>query len=101
MFETVQAYDKVYEWFGILKVKYGADVIAYVIMPNYLHLIIHFESDGFNLNKIIANGKRFVEFYFDFVAGIFCLRLIFLNHGFKGLSTALSTSGFHGGFLIN
>ena len=60
LFETVQAHDKVYEWFGILKEKYGAEIIAYVIMPNHLHIIMHFESDGFDLNKIIANGKRFM-----------------------------------------
>ena len=62
LIKTVQAYDKVYEWFGILKEKYGADIIAYVIMPNHLHVILHFESDGFNLNKIIANGKRFIAY---------------------------------------
>ena len=60
LFETVQAYDKVYEWFGILKAKYGSDIIDYVIMPNHLHIIMHFKCDGFNLNKIIANGKRFM-----------------------------------------
>ena len=31
-------------------------------MPNHLHFIIHFESDGFNLYKIIANGKRFIAY---------------------------------------
>ena len=52
---------------GIWKVwyfkgKYEADVIAYVIMPNHLHVIMYFKSDGFNLNKIIANGKWFMAY---------------------------------------
>ena len=29
------------------KGKYEADVIAYVIMPNHLHVIVYFKSDGF------------------------------------------------------
>lgn len=31
-------------------------------MSNHLHIIMHFESDGFNLNKIIADGKRFMAY---------------------------------------
>ena len=42
-----------------LKEKCRADIISKVLKMNYLKIIIHFKSDGFNLNKIIANGKRF------------------------------------------
>ena len=42
--------------------KYKADIIAYVIMPNHLNIKKHYENDGFNLNKIIANGKRFMAY---------------------------------------
>ncbi len=29
-------------------------------MPNHLHVILHFHHEGFNLNSIISNGKRFM-----------------------------------------
>ncbi|MFT3681035.1 MAG: hypothetical protein QM791_12225 [Ferruginibacter sp.] len=32
------------------------------VMPNHLHAIMHFENDGFNLNEIISNGKRFMAY---------------------------------------
>jgi len=31
-------------------------------MPNHLHAIIHFHNEHFNLNTIIANGKRFLAY---------------------------------------
>ena len=37
-------------------------MVAYVIMPNHLHVILHFHCDNFDLNKIIANGKRFLAY---------------------------------------
>jgi REP element-mobilizing transposase RayT len=52
----------VYRWFDILKKEHNAAIVAYVIMPNHLHLIIHFHSAHFNLNTIIANGKRFMAY---------------------------------------
>ena len=52
----------VYKCFDILKEKHDADVIAYVIMPNHVHVILHFHKAGFNLNTIIANGKRFMAY---------------------------------------
>jgi putative transposase len=45
-----------------LKEKHNADIIAYVIMPNNLHAIIHFNSVPFNLNSIISNGKLFIAY---------------------------------------
>ena len=52
----------VYNWFAVLKEKYNVDVVAYVIMPNHVHIIAHFHKEGFNLNTIIANGKRFMAY---------------------------------------
>ena len=52
----------VYNWFAVLKEKYNADVVAYVIMPNHVHIIAHFHKEGFNLNTIVANGKRFMAY---------------------------------------
>ena len=42
-----------------LKEKCRADIISKVLIMYYLKITMHFKSDGFNLNKIIANGKRF------------------------------------------
>jgi hypothetical protein len=35
-------------------------VAAYLIMPNQLHVILHFHDAKFELNTIIANGKSFM-----------------------------------------
>ena len=62
LIEMTNTYDMVYKWFGILKNANNADVVAYVIMPNHLHVILHFHSKEFDRNKIIANGKRFIAY---------------------------------------
>ncbi|MDQ6844118.1 MAG: hypothetical protein M3Z92_07185, partial [Bacteroidota bacterium] len=36
--------------------------IGYVIMPNHVHSILYFPEAGFNLNKILSNGKRFIAY---------------------------------------
>ncbi|MES2773748.1 MAG: hypothetical protein V4722_06165 [Bacteroidota bacterium] len=62
LIELTNSYNLVYQWFGLLKQSYDADVLAYVIMPNHLHAILHFQKDGFNLNNIVGNGKRFMAY---------------------------------------
>ena len=42
LFELTGSYDLVYNWFSVLKTKMNAAVVAYVIMPNHLHAILHF-----------------------------------------------------------
>lgn len=62
LFDLTKSYDMVYDWFSILKTKYNADVLSYVIMPNHLHLIAHFHNESFDLNNVIGNGKRFMAY---------------------------------------
>ena len=31
-------------------------------MPNHLHCILYFSGEGFDLNKVISNGKRFMAY---------------------------------------
>ena len=62
LFEITHTYDMVYKWFDILKTKQDVDVVAFVVMPNHLHVILHFHKTDFNLNTIIANGKRFITY---------------------------------------
>jgi putative transposase len=62
LFEITTSYDLVYNWFAVIKQKYNAEVIAFVIMPNHVHCILYFKEAGFNLNSIISNGKRFMAY---------------------------------------
>ncbi len=61
LIEKTKSYDQVYKWFDILKHTRAA-VVAYVIMPNHLHCILHFSDEDFDLNKIIGNAKRFMAY---------------------------------------
>ena len=61
LIEITKSYDLVYKWFNILKEE-KTDTVAYVIMPNHLHCILHFPEVNFDLNKIIGNAKRFMAY---------------------------------------
>jgi putative transposase len=61
LIEITKSYDLVYNWFNILKEE-KTDTVAYVIMPNHLHCILHFTEANFDLNKIIGNAKRFMAY---------------------------------------
>jgi REP element-mobilizing transposase RayT len=62
LFEITSGYDLVYNWFSVLKNEMDAAVVAYVIMPNHVHAILHFSKEGFDLNNIVSNGKRFMAY---------------------------------------
>ena len=53
-------YDEIYKWFNILLDK-GNEIEAFVVMPNHLHLLI-FVNENENINKLLANGKRFLAY---------------------------------------
>ena len=40
----------------------GYETVAYVIMPNHVHVILYFPEPGYNLNKIIGNAKRILAY---------------------------------------
>mgnify|MGYP006177199011 FL=1 len=61
LFKITDSYDLVYDWLKIIKEKYFIETIAFVIMPNHVHLILHLNNSD-NLNKIISNGKRFMAY---------------------------------------
>ncbi len=61
LFELTKSYDLIYNWFNILE-NDKIEIIAYVIMPNHVHCILYFPEAGFNLNKILSNGKRFMAY---------------------------------------
>ena len=60
LFEITKLYDAIYKWLTIL-INKGNQVEAFVIMPNHLHLLI-FVNDGENINRLLANGKRFLAY---------------------------------------
>jgi REP element-mobilizing transposase RayT len=62
LFEEIQAYDSIYKWFDVLKTK-GNFIVAYVLMPNHLHMLGFFKNqDRKTINSIIGNGKRFLAY---------------------------------------
>jgi len=61
LFELTNSYDLVYNWFKILK-KDTIEIVGFVIMPNHVHSILYFPEAGFDLNKILSNGKRFIAY---------------------------------------
>ncbi|MBK0383735.1 transposase [Pedobacter sp. SD-b] len=61
LFETTKSYDLVYNWLRLINQKLDVKTVAFVIMPNHIHLILHL-SEGKNLNTIISNGKRFMAY---------------------------------------
>ena len=67
LFEPTKSYDLVYNGFNILK-NDKIEIIAYVIMLNrvhyvmlnHVHCILYFPEAGFDLDKILSDGKRFM-----------------------------------------
>ena len=62
LFEITQSYDLVYNWLKLISDKYNIKPLAYVIMPNHVHLLLEFCDEKVNLNGIISNGKRFMAY---------------------------------------
>jgi REP element-mobilizing transposase RayT len=62
LFELVNGYNVVYNWFDYLKNTCGIKTTSYVIMPNHVHCILFFPDENYDLNKIVGNGKRFMAY---------------------------------------
>jgi REP element-mobilizing transposase RayT len=60
LIHTTDAYDQVYKFFSILNRKHS--LLAFVIMPNHLHFMLHYKDTQQSLNTIIGNGKRFMAY---------------------------------------
>ncbi len=61
LIDMTKGYDLVYNWFDVLLAK-GHSVTSYVIMPNHLHLLLHYSGGTQSLNTIVGNGKRFMAY---------------------------------------
>ncbi len=62
LFELTKSYDLVYNWLNLIDEKYKIKTLAFVIMPNHIHLILHLPDGITNLNVIISNAKRFMAY---------------------------------------
>ncbi len=61
LIEFVDGYDIVYKWFDVITAK-GHSITGYVIMPNHIHLLLHYAGGHSSLNRVIGNGKRFMAY---------------------------------------
>jgi REP element-mobilizing transposase RayT len=61
LIEQANAYDLVYSWFDYLK-REGHAIVAYVIMPNHVHLMLAYRSGNKSINTLVGNGKRFMSY---------------------------------------
>jgi len=59
LFEITDFYCEIYSWFNLLR-RNGNQIIGFVIMPNHLHVLICVKEQS--INKILANGKRFMAY---------------------------------------
>jgi REP element-mobilizing transposase RayT len=62
LFEITQSYDLVYNWLKLIDDKYQIKTLAFVIMPNHIHLVLYLMDDKVKLNTIISNAKRFMAY---------------------------------------
>jgi len=61
LIDKTNSYDAIYNWFDILK-KRNHNVLAYVIMPNHLHLLLYYSGTSRSLNFEIGEAKRFIAY---------------------------------------
>ena len=62
LFDIVQSYDLIYNWLRLINDRYSIKTLAYVIMPNHVHLLLEFCDENVKLNSVIGNGKRFLAY---------------------------------------
>ncbi len=62
LFHITNLYNYFEKWFRYLH-QQNALLLAYVIMLNHFHGIVHLKSDcDASLNKLVGNGKRFLSY---------------------------------------
>jgi REP element-mobilizing transposase RayT len=54
LFEITQSYDLVYKWLKLADEIYQIKTLAFVIMPNHVHLLLYLTDDQVDLNKVLS-----------------------------------------------
>jgi len=62
LFEITRSYDLIYNWLTLIDNKFKIKTLAFVIMPNHVHLLLYLPDTKINLNSIIGNAKRFMAY---------------------------------------
>jgi len=57
LIEKTNAYDAVYKWFDVLQAK-GVSIAGYVIMPNHVHVLLHFPEMLNALHSGVSKRER-------------------------------------------
>jgi len=47
---------------NLVDAQYKVKTLAFVIMPNHVHAILYLTDEKIDLNKVMANGKRFMAY---------------------------------------
>lgn len=61
LFEITDFYQEIYKWFDIVKSK-DNEINGYVLMPNHFHALVYLNEKSAPINKLVANGKRFMAY---------------------------------------
>ncbi|MBA2501044.1 MAG: transposase [Chitinophagaceae bacterium] len=61
LLHQTNTYDAVYKWFNSL-CDNKIHVTVYVIMPNHVHVLLHFPQMPKSLNILTGNAKRFMAY---------------------------------------
>jgi len=62
LFEITKSYDLIYNWLKLINQKHQIETLAFVIMPNHVHLLFYLPDKELNLNTLISNAKRFMAY---------------------------------------
>ncbi|BAU53206.1 transposase [Mucilaginibacter gotjawali] len=62
LFDETNSHDLIYKWLKLIDDKHQIKTLAFVIMPNHVHLLLHLTHLNVNLNTIMSNAKRFMAY---------------------------------------
>jgi len=61
LFSVTNSYDIIYKWFDLFPGN-NISLLGYVIMPNHIHVLLHFKKMPMPLQVFIGNAKRFIAY---------------------------------------
>jgi REP element-mobilizing transposase RayT len=61
LLEITHSYELMYHWLKLIRERFDVKTVAFVFMPNHIHLLLHLPVNT-DLNKMISNAKRFIAY---------------------------------------